>query len=516
MTKPLVLIVLDGWGEREAPENNPTVTTPTPALHRFKRDYPHTLLEASGLAVGLPPGQMGNSEVGHLHLGAGRRVPQELTRVNEAIEKGDFMGNPVLLEAMDAARTQNARLHLIGLLSPGGVHSHEDHFIAALKLARARGVPHICIHAILDGRDTPPQSALASIEKLQTWIEPYKNIQIVSVIGRYYAMDRDTRWERTLKAYDLMTAGVADFHAPTARVAVEAAYARGETDEFVKPTWIDTDSQKAAAAPCFLQDRDVALFMNFRADRLRQFVQALTAVSLPAMTRRCRPQLHAIVTLTEYGDFPAVRVAFQTLRLKNTMGEYLSHLGLSQLRLAETEKYAHVTYFFNGGVEKPWPFEARHLIPSPKVATYDLQPEMSALELTHVLVEAIRAQQFDVIICNYANPDMVGHTGNLQAASKAVSVIDACLDQVVRALQEVGGEALITADHGNIEQMYDDVHEQAHTAHTTNPVPLLYIGRPARFTKTLGHLYDVAPTFLYLLGLPVPPEMTGVQLLELL
>ncbi len=509
--KPLTLIILDGWGHSDETEHNPIATATDPFFQTLWQENPHMLLQASGSAVGLPAGQMGNSEVGHLHLGAGRDVPQYLTRVNQSIKTGDFSQNPALIKALNYAQQNNKAVHTLGLLSPGGVHSHEQHLFALSELLASQGIQKNYIHPILDGRDTPPRSAMASLEKLQAHLSKQKNGKIVSLIGRYYAMDRDHRWERTQQAYDLIARGKALYHASDAQEALTMAYERGETDEFVQATTIFADAQQAVS----IESDDIVIFMNFRADRARQLTQSLTATTFSKFDRKAHPQLHEMLTLTQYAkDIPTTAI-FPPVVLKNTLAECLAKENLTQLHIAETEKYAHVTYFFNGGEEEPVSGEHRHLIASPKVATYDLQPEMSAIELTNELTAAIKKRAYDVIICNYANPDMVGHTGKQPAAQKAVSTICQCLKEIVSATKKVGGELLITADHGNIEQMFDATTNQPHTAHTSNLVPLIYIGRTACFTEKSGTLADVAPTMLALLDIKQPAEMTGKILLKL-
>lgn len=507
---PLVLIVLDGWGYREDPQFNAIHAAHAPFWQHLWQDYPHTLAVASGLAVGLPKGQMGNSEVGHLHMGAGRLVPQDLTRIDLAIESGEFFENPVLTRTIDQLLKSGRSLHIMGLLSPGGVHSHEKHIMAMIKLAAQRGLKSIYLHAFLDGRDTPPQSAQASLIAIN---ETFKQVgigSIKSLIGRYYAMDRDQRWERTERAYDLLTQGRTDFHASSALEGLAEAYARGENDEFVQPTAIHAPGQE----PVILQDGDAVVFMNFRADRARQLTRALTDNQFTGFQRKVRPILATFVTLTEYASDINAEVAFAPTSLKNFLGEYVSKLGYRQLRIAETEKYAHVTFFFNGGEEKPYPGEDRELIPSPKVATYDLQPEMSADALTERLITAIESREYSLIVCNFANPDMVGHTGDFNATIKAIETIDHCLKRIITVLLAVSGEAVITADHGNAECMYDPATAQPHTAHTTNLVPVIYIGRHAIPTTHEGVLSDIAPTLLNLMGLEKPQEMTGKPLFQ--
>lgn len=500
--KPFVLIILDGWGESESPEHNPTLLVKTPHITGLFNNFPHTSLEASGNAVGLPEGQMGNSEVGHLHLGAGRKVPQDLTRIDLDVAQHQFKHNTAFKEAIARAKAQNSRIHVLGLLSPGGVHSHERHIEALMQMLDEAKVPHF-LHAILDGRDTPPRSALPSLKK-------FKNI--ASIVGRYYAMDRDHRWERTEQAYRMLAEGLAPFHAESAEAALALAYDRNENDEFVQPTLIHPSSEK----PIFVENNDIVIFMNFRADRARQITLAFTDPHFQGFPRTQLPKLAEFITLTQYAKDITATVAYAPLVMHNTLGEVLSAHGLSQLRIAETEKYAHVTYFFNGGIEKPFLHENRILIPSPKVATYDLQPEMSAYLLSDQICTCIDEEKYDFILCNFANPDMVGHTGNETAANLAVKVIDECLGQIIEHLQRVGGEAIITADHGNIEKMYDPESGQAHTAHTSNKVPMIYVGRPAKIINSHGALDDIAPTILYLLGIDPPQEMSGKVLVELI
>jgi len=503
---PVLLLILDGFGYREDPSNNAIAQAHKPNWDRLWRNYPHTVIGTSGLAVGLPEGQMGNSEVGHLNIGAGRVVYQELTRIDLAIQDGSFYTNPTLLQAVQQAKQHDKALHIMGLMSPGGVHSHELHIHAMLELAARAGLKKIHIHAFLDGRDTPPRSAAPSLQAMQDKCTQLGVGRIASIVGRYYAMDRDNRWERVQTAYDLMTQGQAEFSAASATEALQQAYARGENDEFVKATVI--------GEPVGMQDGDVAVFMNFRADRARQMTRALTDAAFDGFKRAHFPKLASFVTLSSYGEDFHLPMAFGPSSIHNGFGEYLANLGMKQLRIAETEKYAHVTYFFSGGREQAYPGEDRVLVPSPKVATYDLKPEMSAFEVTDKLVEAIRGKQYQAVICNYANGDMVGHSGDMAAAVKAIEALDVCIGRVVTAMQEIGGEILITADHGNAEQMLDTVANQPHTAHTLNVVPFLYIGRKARMIAG-GSLQDVAPTLLTMLGLPQPPEMTGKPLIAL-
>lgn len=509
--RPIALIILDGWGHREDPEMNAIASAKKPNWDRLWKEYPHALISGSGTCVGLPEGQMGNSEVGHLNMGAGRIVYQDLSRIDLAISNGEFFENQVLLDAINLAKNDGKSIHLMGLLSPGGVHSHESHFHAMLKLAVKQNAKNVYIHPFLDGRDTPPRSASASLSSLDNLCKALKCGQIASLIGRYYAMDRDQRWDRIHKAYDLLAEGKAPYTATNAVEGLELAYARGETDEFVHATTIHAKD----TSPVAIQDGDVVIFMNFRADRAREITTSLINPDFQEFPRQKWPQLGSFICLAEYDSrFPSP-VAFPSLPLDNILSEYISNLGLKQLRIAETEKYAHVTFFFNGGIEHPYKGEDRVLIPSPRVTTYDLQPEMSAPEITNRLVKEIKNQQYDLIVCNFANPDMVGHTGNFDATVKAIEVVDVCLGQIAEALQEAGGELLITADHGNAEKMYDCESNQPHTAHTSDPVPFLYAGRKAIISHENGKLSDIAPTILYLLGLSAPPEMTGQSLVKL-
>jgi 2,3-bisphosphoglycerate-independent phosphoglycerate mutase len=508
--KPVVLIVLDGWGLRDDRRHNAIECARKPVWDRLWREFPHTAIRTSGSSVGLPSGQMGNSEVGHLNLGAGRVVYQEFTRISRSIRTGSFFTNLTLTDAVDKAIGCNQAVHILGLLSPGGVHSHEEHIHAMVRLAVERGAPRVYVHAFLDGRDMPPKSAEPSIVALEALLERVGRGQIASIVGRYYAMDRDHRWGRVAKAYDLLVEGKGEYAAPDASTALRLAYERGETDEFVKATAI----VPSGGRPAMIEDGDVVINMNYRSDRVRQLTRALAESDFQEFERHTVRRLGTYVCLTEYNKEFDLPVAFPAERLKNGFGEYLASLGLHQLRLAETEKYAHVTFFFNGGIEQPFEGEDRVLIPSPKVATYDLKPEMSAPEVTDALVEAIGSGRYDAIICNYANSDMVGHTGRYDAAVHAVETIDECLGRVVKALHGAGGEMLVTADHGNAEQMVDEENGQPHTAHTTNPVPLIYVGnRPARLGEG-GSLCDIAPTLLTIMGLPQPREMTGRSLIS--
>ncbi len=508
--KPLVLLILDGWGYREDPTDNAIVQANTPVMDRLWRDYPHSLISGSGMDVGLPDGQMGNSEVGHVNLGSGRVVYQDFTRITKAIQDGDFYQNPVLVNAVRAAANAGKAVHLMGLLSPGGVHSHEEHLIAMIELAAREGANAIYLHAFLDGRDTPPRSAEASLKLVEQKFAELGKGQIASVIGRYFAMDRDKRWDRVQQAYDLIVDGKADYQYNDAISALHAAYQRDENDEFVKASVILGQDGK----PVLLQDGDALIFMNFRADRARQFSRTFTDSDFQGFSRNRQPKLAAFVQLTEYAADIKAPVAYPPTSLNNVLGEWLAKHQKTQLRISETEKYAHVTFFFSGGREEVFPGEERILVPSPSVATYDLQPEMNSTLLTDKLVAAIHSGKYDVIICNYPNGDMVGHTGILSAAIKAVEAVDHCIGRVVDALATVGGECVITADHGNAEQMLDHDSGQAHTAHTSGPVPLIYVGRPATAVEG-GILSDIAPTMLQLMGMPVPAEMTGKLLFKL-
>jgi 2,3-bisphosphoglycerate-independent phosphoglycerate mutase len=505
---PVMLLILDGVGCRDPASDNPVSLARKPNWDRLWQEFAHTTIDASERSVGLPSGQMGNSEVGHLNIGAGRVIYQDFTRIDRAIETGEFATNPVLVEAVATARRNGSTLHVLGLLSPGGVHSHERHIAAMVRLAAAGGAPRVRVHAFLDGRDTPPRSASASLAAMADACAASPVCAIADIVGRYYAMDRDHRWDRVQAAYELIVDGAADYSATDAQTALAAAYARGENDEFVKPTII------GAAIP--MQDGDVVVFMNFRADRAREITSALTDPAFSGFVRKRVPGLAIFVCLTSYGDALAhLPVAFAPQSITRGFGEIVAERCLKQLRIAETEKYAHVTYFFNGGIEAVYPGEDRILVPSPRVATYDLKPEMSAVEVTDKLVDAIASQQYHAIVCNYANGDMVGHTGNIDAATRALEVLDACIGRVVSAQRSRGGEALITADHGNVEMMHDPATGQAHTAHTLNLVPCLYVGRPARM-EARGALQDIAPTLLAMMGLPQPEEMTGRSLIRLM
>ena len=502
--RPVVLMILDGWGHREDPTDNALAQARTPNWDALLAASPHVLIHTEGRHVGLPDGQMGNSEVGHMNLGAGRVVYQDLTRIDTAIEDGSFFDNVELRAACTAARDSGGTLHLMGLVSPGGVHSHEEHLLAMIGFARREAVPRVAVHAFLDGRDTPPRSAAPSLERLQAACAAAGNARIASVTGRYWAMDRDRRWDRVRKAWDVIVEGRGVHAAGSALEALESAYARGENDEFVEPTVI------GAGAP--VRDGDAIVFMNFRADRARQLAAAFVDPAFDGF-QAPRPVLSRFVCLTEYDARLPAPLAFGPEELRNTLGQVLADRGLRQLRIAETEKYAHVTFFFSGGREDEYAGETRILVPSPQVATYDLQPEMSCPEVTAKLVAAIGSGQFDVCICNIANPDMVGHSGSLQAAIQAVEAVDVAIGAVSDAVRQAGGALLVTADHGNVEMMRDPATGQPHTSHTVGPVPFAYQGtRPATLREG-GSLRDVAPTILDLLGVPRPEEMTGRSLL---
>jgi 2,3-bisphosphoglycerate-independent phosphoglycerate mutase len=509
--KPVILLILDGFGHSETTEHNAVLQASTPNLDNLKTHYPHGLINASEHYVGLPDGQMGNSEVGHLNIGAGRIVFQDFERINNSISSGEFYKLPALVNAMQTLKAQNKALHILGLLSDGGVHSYQPHIHALVEMAKQQGLSKVYIHAFLDGRDTPPKSAQPYLEALENHLQALGVGKVATVSGRFYGMDRDKRWERVSVAYELLVNGNAEYVAPDSLAALEQAYARDESDEFVKCTAI----RAASETPVRMEDGDALVFMNFRSDRARQLTDALLNPAFDGFTRSRVPAFSHYLTLTQYDkNQHLAHPVFAPFTVPNTFGEYVANLGLKQLRIAETEKYPHVTFFFNGGEETVFTGEDRILVPSPKVATYDLQPEMSAYELTDKLVAAIESRQYQAIICNYANGDMVGHTGNLQAAIKAVETLDACVGKVVAAAQKSGAEVIITADHGNAESMFDHDSAQAHTQHTTNLVPFIYVGRSGKVNVD-GALSDIAPTLLTLMGLPKPVEMTGESLIVL-
>lgn len=504
--KTLVLMILDGWGHSDIKNHNAIAAARTPQWDKWWKNRPHMLLNASGSEVGLPDGQMGNSEVGHMHIGAGRVIHQNLSLINEAIASDKFLNNAVFLEVIKDLKASGKALHIMGLLSPGGVHSHENHLFAFLKLCHLKDFHNVCLHLFLDGRDTPPQSALASINRLNQQLKEYPVASIASLSGRYFAMDRDQRWERIALVYQLLTEGTCNHHFDSAKEAIDAFYQKGIGDEFIPPVTIN------AVRP--LTDGDALFFFNFRADRARQLTHALIDENFDSFIRSKKPTLSHVISMTEYAKNLPTDIAFPSVPLTNTLGQVLAKNGLSQLRIAETEKYAHVTFFLNGGSEAVFENEDRILIPSAAVATYDLIPEMSAPEITGTIIKAILSNAFDVIICNLANADMVGHTGNFEATITAIETLDICLEEIAGILEPRGGSLLITADHGNAEAMFDESVDQAHTAHTSHPVPLLYISQDDyAFTEEKGNLTDIAPTVLALLNLPKPVEMTGKALL---
>lgn len=507
--KTALLLILDGWGYREDTDHNAIYAANSPVWDKLWAERPHTLIDTSGLSVGLPAGQMGNSEVGHMNLGAGRVVYQSLTRIDKDIADGEFARNPVLAGAASKAADAETALHVFGLLSPGGIHSHEDQILAMLQLALDKGVSKLYLHAFLDGRDTPPRSALPSLQKAEQLLRDSGKGRVATMAGRFFAMDRDNRWDRVQPVYDLLTEAKSDFVFDDVSTALEAAYARDEDDEFVQPTVIRSDADPEA----IVDDGDVVVFMNFRADRARELTRAFVDDDFEGFERTNRPMLGEFVMLTEYAADIDAACAYPPEELKNVLGAYLADHNKTQLRIAETEKYAHVTFFFNGGREEPFANEDRILVPSPKVKTYDLQPEMAAFEVTDKLVAAIESGKYDAIICNYANGDMVGHTGDFDASVKAVEAVDKCLGRIVEAIEKTGGDLLITADHGNVEQMLDPKTGQPLTSHTNGPVPLVYVGKTGMVFTSEGSLCDLAPTLLALLGMAIPAEMTGKVLL---
>jgi 2,3-bisphosphoglycerate-independent phosphoglycerate mutase len=509
--KPTMLAILDGWGlSNERGPGNAVLRADTPNLDRLFSEYPHTSLLSCGLSVGLPEGQMGNSEVGHMNIGAGRIVYQSFTEISKSIEDGSFFENAVLLSAINNAINDDRALHIIGLLGPGGVHSHDDHLLALLKLASLRGLKRVYIHACLDGRDTPPKSALGYMRNLLDQIDEIGTGTVATVSGRYYAMDRDKRWDRIQIAYDALTLGTG-ISSQNPIDAIESAYARKESDEFVKPTNI----YKEGSSPITISSGDSVIFSNFRPDRARELTRAFVDPAFDGFTRAAVLDNLTFVTMTDYdASMPNVLIAFPPEQIENTLGEYISSLGLAQLRIAETEKYAHVTFFFNGGEETPNLGEERILVASPKVATYDLKPEMSAYEVTDKVLSAIDEDKFDLIILNFANCDMVGHTGIIDAAVKAVETVDRCIGRIASEILEVGGQMLITADHGNAESMLA-IDGSVMTAHSTNPVPLILVRDDANSLKleSGGILADIAPTLLDMMELQIPKQMTGHSLL---
>jgi 2,3-bisphosphoglycerate-independent phosphoglycerate mutase len=506
--KLVMLVVLDGYGLNELEKGNAIMAANTPNMDRFMKEYPNTIIHCSGLDVGLPEGQMGNSEVGHTNIGAGRIVYQELTRITKSIKEDEFYHNEILLKAIDNCKKHGSKLHLFGLLSDGGVHSHNTHLYALLELAKREGLEDVYVHCFLDGRDVPPTSGREFVQQLIERMRAIGIGQIATVMGRYYSMDRDNRWERVQKAYEAMVLGAGPV-CESAVTAVERSYNDDVTDEFVIPTVITKGGKPTAT----IEENDSIIFFNFRPDRAREITRTFVDPEFKGFERKKGYFPVHYVCMTQYdAEMPNVSVAFKPQELTNTFGEYISKLGYRQLRIAETEKYAHVTFFFNGGVEAVYEGEDRVLIPSPKVATYDMKPEMSAYEVTEEVVKRINSKEYDVIILNYANCDMVGHTGVFEAAVKAVEAVDECIGRVVEAVQAQDGIILITADHGNSDQMIDYVTGGPHTAHTTNVVPLILIGKDAKLKK--GRLADIAPTMLDIMGLEKPKEMTGESLLK--
>ena len=507
MNKKLtMLMILDGFGINERTEGNAIALANTPVIDNLFNTNPHTTIKTSGLDVGLPDGQMGNSEVGHTNIGAGRIVYQELTRITKSIEDGDFFSIPELVEAIENCKKHHSKLHIMGLLSDGGVHSHTRHLYALLELAKRRDFEDVYVHCFMDGRDTPPASGENFIAELEQKMEEKGVGKIASITGRFYAMDRDKRWERVQKAYDALVNGIGE-KAVSATNAIEDSYQKEVFDEFVLPTLICNGDEPIAT----ISENDSVIFYNYRPDRAREITRSLVDKDFTGFERKYFPLYY--VCFTNYDEtIQNVHIVFKKDEIKNTFGEIIANKGMTQLRIAETEKYAHVTFFFNGGKEEPYKGEDRILIPSPKVETYDMKPEMSAIEVTDKVVEAIESQKYDTIILNYANPDMVGHTGNLEAAIKAIETIDTCVGRVVDAIQKVEGVVLITADHGNSEQMIDYTTGEPHTAHTTNVVPLILVGKQANLKS--GRLADLIPTMLDIMGIEKPQEMTGTSLIK--
>jgi 2,3-bisphosphoglycerate-independent phosphoglycerate mutase len=512
--KPIVLTVLDGWGYRAESKGNAVALARKPNYDRLLKEFPNTLIHTSGPAVGLPEGQMGNSEVGHLNIGAGRIVRMDITRVEQLISSGDIFRNPLLLEAMERGRDH--QLHLLGLLSDGGVHSHINHLFALLRMARENKVARVFVHCFMDGRDTPPNSGIDFLQHLQQKMLEYGVGQIATIIGRYYAMDRDNRWERVEKAYRAIAHGDADSKFADPIAAIRASYEKGVTDEFVVPTVITTEAApgKPAAPRGSIRDDDAVIYFNFRADRARQITRALVEPGFKEFVDPGRPANLTFVAMTQYEkNWPWLRYIIAPEKLEHILANVFAELQFKNLRVAETEKYAHVTYFFNGGIEKPFPGEERVLVPSPKVPTYDLKPEMSAAGVADAVVHAIEKGDFDAIIMNFANADMVGHSGKLEATIKACETVDNCLGRIFQSLRPRGGAWIITADHGNAETMIDPVTGGPHTYHTTNPVPFILVTDDGRAQlKTGGSLRDISPTLLGVLGIPEPTEMTGHDL----
>jgi 2,3-bisphosphoglycerate-independent phosphoglycerate mutase len=506
---PILLLILDGFGHSNDHENNAISIAKTPNIDYLLQNYPNTLINASESHVGLPKGQMGNSEVGHLNIGAGRVINQDIARINLSIENNNFFKNEALQANFSHLSNNNKSLHLLGLLSDGGVHSHIDHFKAMIKLAKQQNLKKVFVHAFLDGRDTPPKSAEKFINELENYCAEIKLGEIASLCGRFYSMDRDNRWERINSAFNLIMHGKSDYHSKSAIKGLNDGYERKETDEFLSPTSISTKGNSKIVG-----DDDTLIFMNFRSDRARQLTNAILDKKFIIFNRGSIPKRFNYFSLTSYDEKQTqAKVIFKPIKIKNTLGQLISDLGKTQLRIAETEKYPHVTFFFNGGNEKIYPEEYRILIPSAKVRTYDEKPEMGAYEITAKLTDAIASLKYDVIICNYANADMVGHTGNLKAATEAIEALDKCIGLIYKQIKIVNGHLIITADHGNAEKMIDELNNQSHTQHTTNLVPFIYVGEKAKINST-GKLSDIAPTILNIMGQNPPEEMTGINLLN--
>ena len=506
---PIVLLILDGFGHSDDPKYNAIAKAKTPNLDSLYEEHPNTLINASESYVGLPAGQMGNSEVGHLNIGAGRVIHQDIERINSNIKNKEFFSEPLLNENFQSLKKNNQALHILGLLSDGGVHSHIKHYDDILLLAKKYGLKKVYIHAFLDGRDTPPKSAEKYTSNLENCCQKYKTGELVTLCGRFFAMDRDNRWERTKEAFNLLVHAKPKYEEKSAHEAIKEAYKRNETDEFISPTLISKNVVFEG-----INSNDTIVFMNFRSDRARQITDAILNDNFDCFDRGSYPKNLSYFTLTEYDKKQKkAKAIFKPIQINNSLGQFLSDQGKTQLRIAETEKYPHVTFFFNGGEEEIYPGEDRILVPSPKVETYDLKPEMSAYEVTDKLCAAIISQKYDVIICNYANGDMVGHTGNLVAAIKAIESLDKCIGRVFNSIKEINGHLLITADHGNVELMMDEKNNQLHTQHTTNLVPFLYMGKECSINKT-GNLSDIAPTILHIMGEILPKEMTGTTLIN--
>ncbi len=506
---PIVLIILDGFGHSNDQKHNAIAKAKTPNWDSLNKEYPNTLINASESYVGLPSGQMGNSEVGHINIGAGRIIHQDIERINSSIENKDFFSNPLLNQNFKSIKENNKTLHIFGLLSDGGVHSHIKHFNAILLLAKQNNLKKVFIHAFLDGRDTPPISAEKYVSSIENFCQKNEIGELATLCGRFFAMDRDNRWERTKDAFNLLVHADSQYKAKSAKEAVKEAYKRNETDEFLSPTTIKTNNKFEG-----INNDDTIVFMNFRSDRARQITDAILNDNFNHFKRKSIPKNLNYLTLTEYDKKQKkVQAIFKPIQINNSLGQFISNIGKTQLRIAETEKYPHVTFFFNGGDENIYPGEDRILIPSPKVETYDLKPEMSAYEVTDKLCKAIINQKYDVIICNFANGDMVGHTGNMNAAIKAIESLDVCIGRIAKSIKKVNGHMLITADHGNAELMMDENNNQLHTQHTTNLVPFLYMGKKCSINK-IGSLSDIAPTIIYIMNETPPKEMTGNNLIK--